>query len=539
MLPRTPHRWLVAVALLLAFPACGLRQGAPGNGEITPGCLTDDDCLSDERCAEELGGCVLLEPGVITVSVQLTPPVDSDYALTQYADLVVDAGQALDLATPPATRVTGTVRTSNNLLEPSVAATVVARTPGSVPGTELRFDGVSRKASGGELGYELALAPAKTYEITVLLDNARFPPHRFERIFSGPEEREDFVLAELDEHPTFSGRIVSIAGSETPLGGLRVTAFATESNQVSTVAEVGVDGRFSVTVPPGEEAYRLLVDPTDRLQAIPRTVLPEPFLADGELDLGDVEIGQLPQRSELSFRLERADGAPVPGALVRCVGAINGGTLTDAEESDANGRARLILRSGQYDCVALPPPSSQAAASGWSVELTSEGPAERSIELPLRARVTGTVCDAGCLRPVSDVNVIAIHADPADPRFGEEAATMTDGSGDFALRLEPARYVVVLRPREGTGFPVTVLEDVRVEEDTELTLSLSRGVALRGFVRTPAGDPLPDVTLECFRSGNAVLDELAVATGTARSVLLLGSAVSGSDGRFLVLVAAP
>jgi len=558
----------LALGALLVSVACDLREGeGDGSARVEPLCRSAADCAAGDTCVPDLGACVSPEPNDLRVAVQLTPPPTAAYATTQYLGFTLDEANALDLSLPAPRRVRGSVGT---LMEPNVLATLTARAPGDIPGTEYRFTTTSRKDQEDAWGYELLLAPTdEYYQVTVTLDNDAFPPFNFFAKFAKENEVLDIDVPRLDDYYTIRGLLVTDEATDTALDSVRVAAFSKRSANVSTVAAVGEDGSFELRVQPEPEGdtYRIVVEPTKRTAAIPTVPLVEEQLVTGDVDLGRLALGDLPAPVAQPMAVEGPDGEPLAGTTVRCRGPVLGGTLTDEATTDSAGSVVLYLRKGSYECTCRPPAGSSAAAARWTDRVVAAGD-PWSFALDEKLRVEGTVTEHSGARALRGLTVVAVHTDPDDPLHGREVDTTTDQHGRYALMVEPGVYALVVLPPDGAGLPVAIREGIQIATSAVHDIVLPAATLVTGAVRGAKGEGLAGVRVDFYQvpepdgaagggaEAGAAPDEDAAASAARapaaaasldarpdttydRLVRVVGSAVTDEEGVYRALLPNP
>ena len=227
------------------------------------------------------------------------------------------------------------------------------------------------------------------------------------------------------------------------------------------------------------------------------------------------------------------DGNPVAGASIFLQGLVVGGavaTVGPARTSDAGTFSLQTLPqadAGTLVLSAIPPPGSAAGFLTTPADVPPQG-LVGSWMCPARPLVQGSVAypDGG---PAVGVGVRADPVGPAGPGIPQPpagAGGVTDQTGQFAVRLDPALYRLEVQAQG--GYP-----------------------ALPGFFRIQGGGMLPDATLvvgrtltaNLRRDGGTVVDQALVRIyrpvilddGTTRA-LLLGEAVSNSSGEVGILL---
>ncbi|MFP5379403.1 MAG: carboxypeptidase regulatory-like domain-containing protein, partial [Vicinamibacteria bacterium] len=116
--------------------------------------------------------------------------------------------------------------------------------------------------------------------------------------------------------------------------------------------------------------------------------------------------------------------------------------------------------------------------------------------------IAGTVVD-GDGEPVPFVNVFAnVHVDDPFGGFGGFGGFgWSDENGQFTIGgLAPGAYDLFVEPGYGSEFMRTEVRNIAVNasETTELTIEVSAGGTLRGYVRTGDGTPIANAFVDAF-----------------------------------------
>lgn len=212
--------------------------------------------------------------------------------------------------------------------------------------------------------------------------------------------------------------------------------------------------------------------------------------------------------------------------------------------SDARGAFTSYVLPGNYQVNITPEDDSYALTqSTLRVATMVRG---RTFSVPLKPVVRGTVLSAlasGAPMALADIEAIPLN----EPTQSGSAPTLaaravndrSDAAGEFSLRLDPGRYLVVARPLDGSGFAATLTrEPIVVSVDGPApTVSLSVGapLALRGHVYAPNGmDPVEAASVQAYarvsyalRSGESATVDVPVFATEA-----------DSDGQFEALLPA-
>ncbi len=522
--------WGAAALMAAALAACAsnydMSADAPGEGRIEAEvCSQDGDCDPGQMCDEGL--CTMPAAPDLTVALQLTPPCEDDglggcvsegLLKQQHLGLVVGPDRRLDdLVLHKTVTLSGTVTARGR----SVAATIVARAKDTIPGKPM----VRRTTAAAGSGYTLTLLAGVPYDITAYPEDGSLPSACEKDVVVTEDGEHHFRLPA--QYDSLSGRVVVHLGDKDGVPGIKVTAEGEDPSLRSTVAVTRMDGRFQILVPRGEHRYRVTLTPTDN-PFFPR-VEAGPFLVDGDLDLGDLELGAGGDAVTVQGRLLTSDGGPaVGGATLEFSAAMGNGTfLARAQAEPSSGDFKVaLLPDGDYYLRIVPDPGSPNALTIVDSLRVEDEPAE-PVEVTLRekARVTGKILDSMGRHPVGRVVVEALLVGNGDVhglhRFTQQVSS---DDGTFSLDLDPGRYDLTLIPPPDSGLPRWIGRDLPlVTERGYQEFRLKDPIVVHGELLGPDASPAPGFTIEAY----------VIQDGAAYKV---AEAVTDPDGGYRLVV---
>ena len=227
------------------------------------------------------------------------------------------------------------------------------------------------------------------------------------------------------------------------------------------------------------------------------------------------------------------DGNPVAGASIFLQGLVAGGALATVGPARTADGGTFSLQSlpqagsGTLVLSAIPPPGSAAGLFTTGVDVPPGG-VRGSWMCPARPLVQGSVeyPDGG---PAVGIGVRADPVGPAGPGIPQPPAGadgVTDETGQFAVRLDPALYRLEV---EVQGSYPAVRSFVRIQGGGTLPgTTLVTGRTLTATLRRDAGTVVGQALVRIYRL--VILDD-----GSTRA-LLLGEAVSDSSGQVGILL---
>ncbi len=166
-----------------------------------------------------------------------------------------------------------------------------------------------------------------------------------------------FYVGDVPDSQAVTGVITDSGGRPVADCQLRFSAEAIGHGRYDKTIETDVEGTFSTTLPAGD--YRVLVVPDPLAEVRLRAVSAVQVGPDAQ----PLSI-TLPPRLSLSGRVIDRDGAAVAGVLVRAErhadwnGLEDGVTRTFDGTSDEDGRFELLVDTGSYTLMLIPPPAS-------------------------------------------------------------------------------------------------------------------------------------------------------------------------------------
>lgn len=209
-----------------------------------------------------------------------------------------------------------------------------------------------------------------------------------------------------------------------------------------------------------------------------------------------------------------ADGRPVPGATVSAAARPWG--WGSSEPVDDRGAFELNgLNPGVYDVVAKAPGLAAAVAAEIAVDRRTE----TGVDLVLRpgARVVGRLVDGDERAVAGKVSVGDLDGRPV-PRVLQDPLTVETGAdGRFAIDYVPVgehALGVGARGLASQRVDVAVRDGERQVDVGDVRLEV--GIAIRGRVRSKAGQPVPDAVVRAtgMRRGGEGAEARTEADGT-------------------------
>ena len=369
---------LFALALLALVPVgCGV-----GGAEVeNVGCRQDSDCpgVNSMQCFDQRI-CVVRDLITWDVVMRVAPGPGSGLVEEHFVttlDGMKPAASTWQLTTPA--RVRGRVKMAKPAasLNELIPGTLIATTPGALPGTKLRYTATSllhpSSESGGsnaapgkpaegagkttEHSFNLVVAPGHAYDIAFWPQSTGLPPFYTQLTIGGDIDDLTVALPVAPDVITVSGRIVSrptpaevcapakgpvvppacTPTTCTPIPQLQVALHDSAGRQRSTRVATDDKGAFTVTASADTDALWLAFDAPDPAGAAndrPNTAdkqaaaLPSGrFTArldiaalrksgKATVDLGDLDLGPLPTNYLLVREVLGDHGLSLPGARV-------------------------------------------------------------------------------------------------------------------------------------------------------------------------------------------------------------------------------
>lgn len=526
------------LGLLLVATACGSDatdlSGDAGAGPASPAfseataCSRDSDCPSGSACSQTAGVCASQAPSDQAFSVEVLPEASSGLPGDQFPRVMVSAGGALHLSVAPPAIVTGRVRRAMTGAKTwtgngedagmdtgaLVMGRLVAVADGRIPGTQIWSEATvtgrgSDDASEGT--YRLALVSGLTYRVTFVPEKAgsdSLPSHSFDLTANG-DTSLDIVLPPEDAYLPISGLVR--AGTRTPVPVRNATvSCVVGGNPVGTTGTTGIDGTFSLFVPPGIGPVDLRVAPGPGRDPFPERVfqwqeglpgLAQDFASGGGLLI--LDLGDLPPIRTVTIQVlgGDTDGQPIPGARVRAVGSAGNGTVNQSSVTGSDGLVTLTLPEGGYRVGIFPPQGTPYATAYRDLDLAREAGVAFLVVLNPRPVLRGQVLRAADGSPLpGSVLTLWTREDPAlagmaSPR--ESTVTVTaDAQGVFEVPLDPGRWAASLVPPPRSGLPRIAWPTLDLADSKDLRVLVPEGMLIRGSVRRSGSqEPLAGATV--------------------------------------------
>jgi hypothetical protein len=284
------------------------------------------------------------------------------------------------------------------------------------------------------------------------------------------------------------------------------------------------DGKFAIDkLNPGLK-FRILATATDMISAMTRLV--DPASENPAITLQPIPADLPPERM-LKGRVVDESGAPVAGAFVSPAGAETverrwWGLVEGIQPSvsDADGRFLMIL-DRSYRGIDVEVMS--AGFAGTSAPLLAPGAMPHTITVPLGARVTGRLLDAG--KPAAGVQVAVVQLERgAFGHFIKAVGSTTGNSGDFAFEHLPASQRYALFSNVSSNPPSSPVVETR-------TFTVPADGDSRDLGTLPARAPLSLSGRIVMPDGAKVSPEARVSLGRDPAWDLIATSVA-EDGTF-------
>ncbi len=503
---------LGACALSSACSAESAEEDAAGISPGTP------DMGSDSETG------VALE--AVTLALRVVPDEDSGLPTHHVTELAVAPGATIPTVfLEQQVRVTGVVTYGASGDE--ARATLTFRQTGGISGlpalhtVDTGVDGANEPLSTGEF---IAWIPAGNYQVTVRAEDESVPPLRVAELDATASLRFDPQLPAPDTLFVVQGSVVrQRPGDETPvpLHGVRVVLTSPTTGQVVSTEGETAEGNFSVRLAPIEGEYELQVTPTSDGEPVPDLAV-GPVLVEGSVDLGELIVGEWADALAVTGMVvgsleEQAADEPVEGATLFFEQELESGTFQQVALAGAGGMYSATLLPGEYVVTLVPPSGLEFGADTLQLEV-DDSTASSNFELGPKPSLFGSVSD-----PVGEAVVgAAIVAEPisyaVDTLALGPAATNTEGSGLYLVRVHPGRHRVMVLPQEGAGVAPHIRESIAINADQAQAFDLRWERLAEGQVLTSAGEPLAEATVEVYvyTSGEPILFDAPVTDELGR-----------------------
>lgn len=515
--------------LVLGLAACHSELGAtnsPSTGYSGPvnRCRVDSDCAQAQRCDSDLDLCISTmfrnRRFIVTLSNadmarQGLPPIILELESISPGELRLQGPDAP--LTPLPVLVSSRVRAAANSLVGLQERPVRA---------ELAFVSLAQRAAGLDIQpvpglsaladgqFQLYLHPGHySLEVRPLLDeSSRTPVALFEHLEvdtdgllrqHGSEEPLDAIVLPAPQSPLITG-VIRRAGQ--PESGLTVDAIDAETGRIvstrfSTACGQGKPsscGSFSLGLAPGIKTYDLRLrrssDPAyptvvfpglSTIGNLPAHLTSLPYLGQPALfRLGLEGVVDLPGKARAYDTVARArvvlEGSTRDGGRAHLAIHTNESGFLETHD----GVPGALLYPGRYRAFIYPPLPLSASLPAYSfadigpfdiVEgVNSYGPFVKTLS-PLR-KLLGKVQASGVAVPLARIIAEPVESDLPAPLT---SFAVSDDSGNFSLRVDPALYRLTVEPplESGLAWSTEALVDLR-QADMSATINLPVPVAL-------------------------------------------------------------
>lgn len=542
----TRHLRVWAVLAVLAA-GCGDSSDAElaAASGIAPQCAGAGECGPGMTCHEGYGVCTVSEGPALRIAIVAEPPVSAALVPRHEADLEVGPDNSdIDVVLPKTVRISGQVRVTGNALDAGVQATIFA------VATEETIAGAYRATQAdADTDYELLLQADTVYDVRIRVDDSGWPAFVTQVSFS-EDQQHVFWLPEEDSYPVLSGFVKRLeAGMPQGIKNVLVTARETTTGQQCASSVTDSRGGFTLTCPsPGSYAVRVAPgeasDPNEDVLIPSFDVVLDgkaEFMLDADgRELAPVIIGDQARKTKVEIAV-LGDGEPIefvtvsawtrldsdPRVASEWKDTVLGAVLRQDAVTDASGRASFELLDGTYTLTVTPHTSAKWASTtltDWNIDSIQS----QTIELQRKPELTGAVTTwQGEAVPLARIEAAVTVIDPATGTSTQRTfAVEADEEGRYALPVDPGAITMTVIPPAESAQPRWISE-VMVSQSATINVPLSRPSLLEGVVLTSDGAVVE----------KADIDVLGLRPNG--SPMLLGTATSNAEGRYLIILPAP
>jgi hypothetical protein len=535
------HLWiLMALGALCLGTGCAEPESIQIRGKA---------CASDSECGGDL--CILGvcadpdDPSFSQVHQEVRPPESSGFLPQQTLNLPTDITERKDVKLRPRIALEGQVQNSSQNAE---AAWIIAvpDPESQIPGRTLAVaenneaDGTFTVLLNEEGLYRLSVHPTDTAVAPFFVEDG---------VLARPESGQTIQLenpiqlAAPSELVTVSGRLTAGTGSAALAIPDMEVRVLDERRVVSSVARSDDNGFFAVQLAPGiHQGLNVEIRPTEDNPLFPNVSL-ESLTFFENTDLGTVDLGEIQGPVPFSAVVLGPGGDPVAGARVYAHAEIGVGAVRLLLASDAAGRVEAALPAGTYQVAVVAPAAADAGLliSEVNLEVGADQSSGHTLQLESRTSLSGTIQDHRGI-PVEAAEVVFNRISdqggaesPALARVSWTFSALSDGDGNYGLKLDPGRYRITVIPAYGASVPRhSLVVDVGRQAQTE-DIDLAPPAVFAGRLLDPTGiEKVGNTTVRIFA---AFLDGEGEPVVTENGEPpLLGEALTGSDGTFDVIL---
>jgi hypothetical protein len=325
-------------------------------------------------------------------------------------------------------------------------------------------------------------------------------------------------VAALANAAAITGTVTNDSGA--PLAGMTVSAYRTDDGTLGASGTTSASGTYSLSLSGGQ--YRVVAfDPSGFYAAS--------FYSDAESfeTSKTILLTSILTQSNINFRLVRAGfavgrvtapgGAALPNMTVAAYNP--SGTRRGFTTTDAAGNFTFALPPGSYRIAAYDEafayattffPSAASFESAAAVPIAAGASAITNLQLPLAAKLTGTVTDRVTLAPIAGARVTLYASDGSTVA---QASTRAGGSYDVAVR--PGGLRVVVDDPAGTyaatyvpdaeSFSTEPIVAAAAGQSVTVNATLVRAAHLAGRITDAvSGNPLAAITAAAYNADGTI-----------------------------------
>jgi len=445
------------------------------------------------------------------IAVALTPSADG-MAQAHLDNVEVIATSPSHLILPKTVHIRGRIRVENNLIQPSIAATLVAVAMDPViPGLHLRT-----QTTADDTGYDLALVAGVTYTVSITVQDTVRPVHRISMLHNASLNNVDIELPGFSDYPEVTGRVFRLAGdAKQPVKGVHVTGKLTSDAQQCTTGLTDKLGAYVMYCPLTAGAYTIHLGPKQDGPMVPSFQAQWPdkdqLVIDGDRELPDILVPHDGLALSTSIQVQDPDGVPVASVPVTVTQTLpdsdycQNALFHTAGVSDVDGMVQLDVPTGSHRITAVP-----HSTSAWAITTADNallGPDDvYSLTLDPKAFLTGKVVSHnGTLQVGARV---ATRLGWTNPDTGiatqQEYTTETGVDGQFSLPVDLGNHHITVTPLSHAALPRWTSGNALTIDNTgaSLTIKLPIPLLMEGTVRTPQGNTVEQVGVTVYDTVN-------------------------------------
>ena len=524
------------VVALIAWSGCAAEDAgmAVKSTGYSHQCDGDSDCGTGMVCHTTWPICIASEPTATGIAVTLTPSADG-MATAHLDNIEVVATNQSHLVLPKTVHIKGRIRVENNVIEPSISATLVAVAMDPIiPGLHLRT-----QTTADDTGYDLALIAGVAYTVAITVQDTVRPVHRISMLHNASLNNVDIELPDFDAYPKITGRVFRLTDEwKQPVKGVHVTGKRTGDAQQCTTGLTDKLGAYVMYCPLTVGAYTIHLGPMQDGPIVPSFQAQWPdkdqLVIDGDRELPDILIPHDGVTLTANIRVQDPDGNPVSSVPVTVTQ-----TLSDSDYcqnalfravgvSDADGMVQVDVSTGPHRVTAVPHPT-----SGWAIATVDNallGPDDvYSLTLTPKVVLTGTVVShKGTLQAGARV---ATRLEWTNPDTGiatqQEYTTKTGLKGQFSLPVDTGSHQITVTPPHPAALPRWTSPSALTIDKTgaSLAIELPFPILMEGTIRTPQGKTAGLVAVRAY--------------DTVNGTHALANTTSDQDGHYHLILPSP